>query len=264
MIPADGARVKQETVRSLERAMSILEAVAKAGAGVTLSKLAADLRLPLSTVHRLLTTLEGRNFVHFERAAMSWRIGRSAVQLGANYTGPRNLVALARPIMQQFASRIDETASLGILDDGHVAFLQRVNPQVGRSYVPTATNPLPAYCSSIGKALLSMASSAEVLALAATTRLQPLTPNTIQSARHLLDDLDGSRQRGYAVDNEENTLGLCCIAAPLFDESSHPIAALSVSVPSSRLTGKRIGEIGIEINSIAAEITRSFVGSAAR
>jgi DNA-binding IclR family transcriptional regulator len=100
---------------------------------------------------------------------------------------------------------------------------------------------LPAYCTGLGKTLLAFRPEAEVADWAATQRFPALTPRTITSAKRLLKDLRGIRERGYGLDLEEREKGVCCIAAPVRNHTGDVVAAISVAGPSQRLPPELAG-----------------------
>lgn len=247
-------------VRSVDRALVILQAVADKPGGATLADVARQLSLSPSTGHRLLTALQERGFVRFERRTGRWLVGRSALNVGANYAATRDIVALAQPFMQQVSRLCGETINLGLLEEGHVSFLYRVEPRTRRSYVPQSSIRIPAHGSSIGKAMLSMMSEREIAPCLEETMLTSLTPHTLVSQSALRQQFEIIRRDGYAIDDQENTLGLRCLAAPISDEYRRPIAALSVAAPIERLKFQQLAQLGSMIAGLAGEITAAWGG----
>jgi IclR family acetate operon transcriptional repressor len=247
-------------VRAVDRALAILQVVADSHEGTTLAEVARQLSLSPSTAHRLLTTLQERGFVRFERRTGRWLVGRSALDVGAGYAATRDIVALAQPFMHQASALCGETINLGLLEDGHVTFLYRVEPRTRRSYVPESRVRIPAYGSSIGKALLSILSEREVEPCLRQDILVPLTPHTLVSQNALRQEFETIRRDGYAIDNQENTLGLRCLAAAISDEYRRPIAALSMAAPIDRLKLQQVAQLGGMIASLAGEITTAWSG----
>ncbi len=250
-------------VRSVDRALGLLEHLAAQTRGMTLGDLAAAAELSTSTAHRLLTTLQDRGFVRFERLTGHWLVGRTALAVGANYAGSRELVALARPILRRFSATCGETLNLGVIDDGKVVFLQRVDPRTRQSFVPTVAPAIPAHCSSIGKALLAALPAREIGHALAPEKLVQVTPNTVVSERALRRELEAARRAGFALDDEENTIGLRCVAAPVFDEYGRAVAAVSMAAPADRLNNEHIASAGAMIAAAARELSMRWSGPAA-
>ena len=113
-------------VQSLRRALSLLEHVAAAGEGLTVTEAARAAGLPISTAHRLLTTLESARYVRFEPGANLWQIGVQAFATGNAFTRTRDIVAIARPHLRRLMEETRETANLYIHDDGRAVCMAQV------------------------------------------------------------------------------------------------------------------------------------------
>jgi len=260
-----GAVSERDTgvVRSVDRALSLLETISAQSKGLSLLDLARQANLPTSTTHRLLTTLQQRGFARFDAGSGRWLVGRAALGVGANYAGSRDMVALARPILERFSAACGEIINLGVIDEGKVVFLHRVDPRARKSYVPTGTATIPLHCSSIGKMLLAVLPAREVRQALSGQKFEPVTTNTVVSERALRQELETANRNGFALDDEENTLGLRCIAAPVFDEYHRPVAAISLAAPSNRLKKRHVAENSAMVRAAAAELTAAWSGLSA-
>lgn len=247
-------------VRAVDRALGLLEFISDSPEGIALPQLAMQAELATSTTHRLLATLQDRGFVRFDRASGHWFVGRTALAVGATYAGSRDMVACAQPILRRLGETCGETVNLGVLDEGRVVFLHRFDTRARRAFVPTGSS-LPAHCSSIGKALLAVLSQAEVEETLGADRLVAVTPNTICSPEVLMGALEETRRAGFALDDEENTIGLRCIAAPVLDAYHRPVAAVSLAAPVERLEFGQIAERGRMVAAAAQELTRAWSGA---
>ncbi len=244
-------------VRSVERALLVLELLAEAADGLRLAEIARRLGLAASTAHRILCTLEERGFVRFDQRRLRWSVGRTALAVGANFAAARDVVATASPALARLRATTRETVNLGIVQDEAVAFLARLSP----SGAPLATRPaaVPVHCSSIGKAILAWQPEREVRGFV-RSGLAPATPRSITEAGRFLAQLESIRRRGYAVDDEENTAGLCCVTAAVHDEYRRPVAAVSVAAPAHRLGTEHLGPVGEIVAATAREVTRAMGG----
>jgi IclR family acetate operon transcriptional repressor len=248
-------------VRSVERALRLLEQLS-AGDGANLSQLARETELSISTCHRLLTTLQSHGFVRFERTGAQWLIGHRTLAVGVAFSRARDLVGLAHHVMARLARESGELVNLGTMSDNSIVFLDRINPRCSGVSNPTARPAIPAHCSSIGKAILSTLHDDVVREDMTGRRLLPLTEKSITHQRQLLADLRHSRDRGFALDDEENTVGLRCVAAPIFDEFRRPKAAVSIAASVGRLNDEQIAIFGRMVAAAATEITTACGGSA--
>jgi IclR family acetate operon transcriptional repressor len=253
-------REDKSSVRVLLRALSLLEILAEDDQGYRLIDLAERTGLPPSTVHRLLTTLEQKRFVCFERERALWYVGAQCFSVGAVFGGRRQLTELAMPAMRRLCDASGETVQLGCVDEHDMLLLLQIQ---GREAMRAASRPghrSPLACTALGKAVLAAMPDHDIAAFVQHGGLQRLTPLSIARATDLHQELQEVRRVGYAIDSEETTLGVRCVAAAILDELSMPVAALSVVGPTLRITTQRIEELGLCAIQAAREITLAFGG----
>lgn len=253
----DGAYVK-----SLDKALALLEALSQADSALTLSDLSQRVGLPLPTTHRLLTTLERRRFVQHDNQQSRWSVGVSAFIVGNAFLPRRNLTRQALPVMRLLMEDSGETTNLAVESDGEAVFLAHVEC---RDMMRASSRPgsrVALYCSGAGKALLAAMSEEEVTRVLREHGLKPITPNTIDTPEKMADELARIRRQGYAFDDEEHAPGVRCVAAAVFDESGRALAAISLSGPTARITDDRVSELGSQVAKAARRITRELGGDA--
>lgn len=258
--PAKMDEERSGNVQSVERALRLLEILGEDEEGYRLTDLTARSGLPPSTVHRLLTTLEKRRFVQFDQTDGMWHVGRQAFQVGATFARQRNFVAPALPYLRRLRDLSRETANLGVADDGQVVFLAQVESREIMRAITRVGGSTPMVNSGLGKAILAAYSHADVAAIVAAYGMQKLTPHSITRASDLHQDLNGIRERGYSVDDEEFLTGLRCIAAVVYNHQAEPLCAISVSGLSQRLTDERVATIGRLVAETARELTLALGG----
>lgn len=244
------------TVQSLLRALGLLELLAEDDEGYRLVDLAQRAGLSTSTTHRLLTTLEQKRFVEFDREASLWHIGVQCFAIGSAFARRRNFARIALPIMRRLRDSTGETVNLGLLDQGDVVFLTQVE---SREMIRAITRPggrMPLPCTAMGQAILSAMDETEVSRILHKHGLPRLTQNSISRPTKLKDALAAARKAGYAVDHEENSVGLRCVAAVIHDENRQPYAAVSIAGPTVRVTLGRVAELGQQVMQAAHEISR--------
>lgn len=253
------SREHDGAVQSLLRAMALLEILSEDDEGYRLVDLAARAGLSTSTTHRLLTTLEQKEFVQFNRDTSLWFVGVRCFSIGSAFARRRNFAALALPLMRRLRDETGETVNLGLLDHGDVVFLTQVESrELMRAITrPGGRSPLPS--TAMGQALLSTMGESEI-ADVLRHRLPRRTPNAIARPTALHRVIAATRARGYAIDDEENAVGLRCVAAPIFDEFRRPYAAISIAGPSVRVTLRRIEELGPQVIGAARAITQATGG----
>ena len=247
-------------VQSLSRALWLMNALAECPQGLSLSEVAHRVQLPTSTVHRLLTTLQNERYVRFESDRSVWLIGVQAFQVGSTFVRSRDIVAMARPYMRRLMEESGETVNLAISDRTEVVYLAQVECHKMMRAIAGPGGRANMHCSGVGKALLAYASPSELGEILQNKSLPRETPKTISKPDALKADLAKIRKRGYAIDDEENAVGLRCVAAVIFDEHAEPLAGLSVSGPMARMTDARIPVLGNAVFQIAAEITAELGG----
>jgi IclR family acetate operon transcriptional repressor len=240
--------------------MDILEVMAEDDEGFRLTDIAERVGLSPSTTHRLLTTLEQRRFVHFDREDRVWRIGVACFSVGATFLRRRNIVASSLPYMRRLRDQSGETVNLGVEDGGEIVFLTQVESREVMRAITRPGGRSLMHCSGMGKALLAAAGEEAVTRFLQTRGLKRVTPSTIVRPTSLRADLVSTRERGWAFDDEENSVGLRCVAAAMWDEQARPFAALSIAGPKIRLGDERIRALGSLVAAIAAEITAALGG----
>ena len=230
---AFAARTDQSTIRSLDRAMVVLRALAEAESA-TLSELARALDESPATVSRILATLAGHGVVEADEAAQTWHVGPGAFLIGSVFLRRTSLVERARPALRALMEATGETANLGVESAGAVLFVSQVETHASiRAFFPPGTRA-PLHGSGIGKALLA-GMAPERLGPLLAAGLERFTPRTLADRAALEADLAAIRRRGYAVDDEERTEGMRCVAAPIRDAHGETVAGLSVSGPTGRV-----------------------------
>ena len=256
------AAERSGSVQSVDRALSLLEILGEDAEGYRLTDLAARAGLSISTVHRLLTTLEKRAFVQFNQAEGLWHVGRAAFRVGSTFAQQRNFVAAALPFLRHLRDVTRETANLGVAMDGHVVLLSQVESREIMRAITRVGGTTPMANSGMGKALLATYSAADVSSVIATYGMHKLTPNSLTRAGDLNAELKRVRKLGYAVDDEEFQLGLRCIASPVFDNRGEAVCAISVSGLSQRIPEDRIAVLGMTIAETARSLTIALGGRA--
>lgn len=247
-------------VQSLDRALNLLECLAGEEAGMALTELAHRVELAPSTAHRLLKSLDRRRFVHHDEERGLWFIGVQAFTVGNAFLRARDFVALARPIMRKLMEDSGESVNLAVLDDGVVVYLTQVECHEMMRALARPGGRAPIHCSGVGKALLSALPISEVDAILARHGLAFHTRNTVTDPVELKRQLEQARQAKYAFDDEEQVLGMRCVAAVIYDEYAYPLAAISLSGPTARITDRRVEGLGLLAARAADEVTNKIGG----
>jgi IclR family transcriptional regulator, acetate operon repressor len=249
----------EPVIQSLDRALDVLEALASAG-GLTLSELASHLSQSTATMHRVLSTLERRDFVEMSVDEQVWHIGPEAYRLGAAFLRRTNVVERSRPIMRELMMETGETSNLGVEKDGSVLFVSQIETHESiRAFFPPGTLS-PMHASGIGKALLSTYDDSRLADTLSRRSLDGFTPNTIRTISNLRKELMTVRERGFAIDDEERTTGMRCVAAPILNLHGEAVAGISVSGPIQRLSDRKVLSFGALV-ARAAKLVSSRIGA---
>ena len=258
---AKTAQTAGSSVQSLDRALTLLELIA-AEDGLTLSDVAARAGVAPSTAHRILTTLEAHEYAVHDEERGIWLVGVRAFEVGSSFLRNRKLVSIGRSIMRTLMETCGESVNLAIEDSGSIVFISQIESHhpIRAFHRPGSRGTI--HASGVGKALLATRPEDAVRAILHKTGLKKFTDKTLNSPEKLFADLAAVRQRGWAVDDEERTPGMRCVAAPIFNEYGEAIAGLSISGPTVRIPDARLGELGPAVRRAAEEITKSIGGHA--
>lgn len=258
---AKPAPARSDQVQSLVRALAIMNRLAAADEGVTLTEVAQQVGLSPSTAHRLLTTLEQERYVQFDAERRHWSVGVQAFVAGSAFLKTRSLVAAARPHMRALMEESEETVNLAVEDQAEAIYLSQVEcRQMMRAFARPGGR-VPLHCSSVGKALLSAMPDSGLAKILHRQGLSRVTIKTINTTAALREDLGPARDRGYAIDDEEHAVGLRCIAAVVFNENADALAAVSLSGPMARIPDERIPLLGDLVRRKADAITAQLGGA---
>jgi IclR family acetate operon transcriptional repressor len=252
-------KTDQNTVQALDRGLEILSHVA-AHPGRTLSEITEATGEAVATVFRALVTLQGHGMVEVEEPGQFWHVGPGAFRVGSAFLRRTKVVERARQPMEALMRETGETANLGIEVGDEVMFVAQVEAHEAiRAFFPPGTKG-PMHSSGIGKALLAWYPEDRVQGIIARKGLEKFTSLTITSDSSLLRDLSHTRERGFAIDDQERAEGMRCIAAPIFNAHGEPVAGLSVSGPAFRVGLSDAARIGALVCAAADKVTEATGG----
>src|SRR6476620_7796004 len=256
----DASDSRDGGVQSVDRALSIIEVLAEDDEGYRLSDLAVRTGLSTSTVHRLLATLENRRFVQFDRTESKWHVGARAFTVGATFARRRNFSAQAVPYLRKLRDLTRETANLAVVDDEFIVVLTRAESREIMRSLTKVGGRVAMVASGVGKAVLATYADEDVRAIIQHHGMPRLTEKSIVRPSDLFRELAKVRRQGFAIDDEEACMGLRCIAAVVYNDCSEPLAAISVSGMTSRLTDDRTPLLGRIVRDAATELTLALGG----
>lgn len=244
-------RDKEPGVQSVDRAVTILEALAAAGSlGIT--SLAGELGVHKSTASRLVATLESRGLVEQVEERGRYRLGPGVVRLAGATDARLDLVGQARPVLRRLADLCGETVNLAVLSAGAALYVDQQSDATLSGYNWVGQR-IPLHATSNGKILVSELSPED--RSAALGELTRYTPATITDADLLDAAIARARIDGYAVATDELDIGLTAVAAPVRDAHGDVAASLSISGPTFKFTAARQAELLDELVRSAHEIS---------
>jgi IclR family acetate operon transcriptional repressor len=253
---ADSETGSAYPIRSVDRVCDILDTLANAPDGVTLTEVADATGLPKSSAFRYLSALEARHYVQRGHDAVTYRLG---LAFRPQHTrGIARLAELARPALERLRDKLEETTNLGLLDGTSVVHsvvcespqMMRLAARVGeRGYV---------HATALGKAMAAVLPEERVRSLIAVSGMPSFTDATITDLPALLEELDKVRQQGYAVDEQENQEGGRCVAVVVPGLGFS--AAVSVSAPAARFDAAEVPAVARALRRVAKDLSRQMRG----
>lgn len=251
---------KSGQVQSLTRALTIMRALAESIDGMTLTDVAQIVGLAPSTAHRLLTTLQHERFARFDVRTSLWQIGVQAFTVGSAFTRTRDVVAVARPYMRRLMEESGETVNIYLENDGEAICIGQIECRQLMRAIARPGGRVNMHCSGAGKAILAWLPDTRLTQILQQHGLPRITGHTLDTLARLHADLRRMRGRGYALDDEENAIGLRCVAAPVFDEYGMPLAGISLSGPTARIDDEHLPALGAMVAQVADEVTAELGG----
>lgn len=237
---------------SVERAFSILEFLNASKRGWNISEMSRKLNIPKSTTHVLVTTLDQLGYLR--QSSRKFHLSAKMFGLGRNAITENALPQIALPQLRWLVQETKLTAHLGILEKNQVVFVQKVDgPGIIKfdTYIGKCS---ALHCTALGKALLAYQSPERVSALLTNYSFDRFTKRTIDSVSGFMTELARVREQCFAVDDEEEELGIRCIAVPIFAEGN-VIGALSVTGTTTQIKTEAINGFITAMKCAAARIS---------
>jgi IclR family KDG regulon transcriptional repressor len=242
-------------VRAVERALQIMDCFDDEHPEMGISEIAQVVGLHKATAYRIVTTLVNYDYLEWMPDSQKYKLGLELSNLGYKVIRRMDLRREALPHMRKLVQEWDETCDLSIFNQGRAFYIEVLRGNHALTIAAAVGQRLPIHCTASGKLFLAYLPPEEMNAIL-NQPLTAYTENTITSPEMLRDHLEVVRERGYAVDVEEYELGICAIAAPIFDRRGTVIAAIGGPSPTSRMTPERITEIAEAYKEAGQAISR--------
>lgn len=245
---------KQLGVQSIRRVFLLIDLLSDHPSGISLQELSQTANMHKSTVHRLLQALIYEGYVVGRDGKYSLTL--KMLEIGSRMTEGLDIQVLARPILERLRDTVQETVHLVVQDGCDIVYIQKLECRTCNYRMASHVGMRrPAYCTGAGKSILSTLTYAELQQVWERTDVVQYTGATIIELQALYAELQASRMRGYALDNEENEPGMRCIAAPVYDVFEQSRYAISISAPLMHMSDERISELAPIICKAANEIS---------
>jgi IclR family pca regulon transcriptional regulator len=221
---------------SLARGLAVLRAFSQQRPNQSISQIAVRTEIPRAAVRRCLHTLMRLGYVGHDSERRTFTLRPKVLSLGYAYLSSIPLVTLAQPVLDALSEKLHESSSMAVLEADEIVYVAR--SKTTRRLMSVDLNVgsrLPAYCTSLGRVLLAGLPPEELKQYLARVQLVRYTPRTVTSREHLRTIIDGVREEGYSVVDEELEIGLRSIAVPILDVRGRVSAAINASTQASRV-----------------------------
>jgi IclR family acetate operon transcriptional repressor len=241
-------RADRNSIQSVDRALTILNALAETGGEATLTELSGRVRLNISTCHHLLATLMKWGYVAKVPGKRSYMLGARIVHLGLACLRQVDLPRRAEPFIERINAATGETVHLAVLQGDHVVTLTK---REARHAVRVDTGGVgqsdAAHATATGKAMLAWLPEDEIRRIVSAQGMTRFTSATITEFPALIEELRLVRRNGFAIDREEFLPGVICIGAAVRDHAGAVVGAISASTPTMRATDEHIALMRTEV-----------------
>jgi DNA-binding IclR family transcriptional regulator len=225
--------------RTIRKATKVLDLFSLERPEWGVNEVARALGFPKSTTSELMSSLAEQRLLS-RTVKGRYRLGWRLFELSQTLLDTTEFRVEARRVMEELVRRWRETVHLAVLDGVQAVYIEKLQPTPAVKIKISRTGArLPAHCSGVGKVLLAHCEWEYVAELLKDQGLPALTGNTITNFDVLAEELEQVREQGYAYDEEETSVGLCCVAAPIYDSGGKVVASISLSVPAYRLHPKK-------------------------
>jgi IclR family transcriptional regulator, acetate operon repressor len=240
--------------QTISRAFAVLRLFCDHRGDLGVGTISKELGLNLSTTHRIVRALVAEGYLAQNEDSERYYLGTGALLLGqaAHRTFSLDVVY---PVLQRLAANTGESVNLGVLSGDVAVVVERIESREPLRFTQPPGTRVPLHASSMGKVLLAFNDEAEQRTLKGVTRLKRITPKTHVTAKALRSDLRRTRERGWSIDDEESTIGVRCVGAPICDRAGIAAAAIAVQAPAVRMPDERFEELGPEVTKAAQEVS---------
>ena len=252
----DSPTAGRDEVGVLLKAMSLLVTLAEGS--LTVVQLSKRTGVSKPGVYRILKTLDKGGFVVRDAIRKEYSLGPAFIGLGRATHSSSGLIRAVRPSLREIHEKYNETVNLGVLSHGRIIYLDTIESRQRLRVTVPITMQDNFHATALGKAILSAMPDDLALETINETALSKRTKNTLVTLEELLAATKKGKELGYAIDNEEDEIGFRCVAAPILNSKNFPVAAISVTAPTSRLSAEDFVEIGNHLKKVCAALRKTI------
>lgn len=234
---------RENTVKSVGRALDIIDIVSQKKDGLGVTEIANQIDINKSSVHRTLSTLVQYGYVEQDEETGKYKLGYKILELSSKLLDSIDLREEAKPYLLELEKETNEVIHLVVWDEGEVVYIEKLEGNETLRMHSRVGKRAPMHCTSVGKAILSHLPKDVVEEIIDRKGLPKHTEYTITDKETFFEELKKVKERGYALDLQENEYGITCIAAPIFDHIGNVVAAISISGPTMRMTEERLEQL---------------------
>ena len=244
-------------IKSLDRGLEILFILAEhKSKGVT--ELANELQVDKSTVFRLLETMEKRNLVQQDKTTAKYKLGIGLLHISEGLVKNLDIINVSKPTLKQLMDSTKESVHLCTFANDKVYVVDQVKSDQIMKVSATIGHEEPIYCSSVGKCILAYLPDETKNRIIDGVQFIPYTEKTKVSKEALMEEIQLIRKKGYALDDEEVSVGVCCIAAPIYNHRGEVKSSIGISGPSARIRPENIDSYISKLKIAASNISHNM------
>ena len=248
---------KSYSVPAVQRTLDLIEAMATHNQELTITEANRKFKIPKSSVYAILQTLKSRGYVDKD-AADRYFLTLKLFSLGSSMVSSLDLRSRVHPLLKELTEKAQITGHIAVLDDGYAVYIEKVEVFGAVRLTTWVGKRMHVHSTAMGKALLCHLPMKELDQLVEKHGLERMTDKTITNALDFKKELARVRMSGYAVSNEENESGVRAVAAPIFDYTGVPIAAVNLGGSSLQIKGDELHSLGNLVRSYALKMSHTL------
>jgi len=246
-------------IKALAKGLSVLQAFGEKGHPLTASEIANALGVSNSTSTRLCYTLTELGFIQRDSHGR-YNLTPKTITFGYSYLSHLTWWEVVNRYLESLYEKVQETVNLAVLDGSEIIYLIRMRKAKYLPFDIRMGTKLPVFCTAMGKVLMAMGPEEKIRVILKTLEFKPLTVHTIMRLDDFIKELEKVREKGYAIADEELSLGIRAIGAPIVDKNGYAIAAINITVPTAKYSLKELEKtLAPEVKLVASQISKALL-----